>query len=193
MILLQPDCLVFKTSSGENIPCSAQQVTVELIGQSVSALDDEVIRSAAESVLQYFKQEIGKTVISVGEFSQVLERVLRGLGYEVRGMGDAEACDGDARPGRVVESDLSRLAGSAGRAYELEFYPKLRAELKRQLDQSPRLVRFSGLRPCVKHLTGAKRWSVRCQALSDQIVNYLRVCLASDSACEPESCALLIS
>lgn len=33
MIRLRPDCLVFKMSSGESIPCSAEKVTIELIGK----------------------------------------------------------------------------------------------------------------------------------------------------------------
>ena len=50
MILLQPDYLVFRTSDGDNIPCSAQQVTVELIGESAALLHAEVIQNAAQNV-----------------------------------------------------------------------------------------------------------------------------------------------
>ena len=50
-----------------------------------------------------------------------------------------------------------------------------------QLRQSPRVVRFRGLRGCVKHLAGARRWSPRCENLQDQIVGYLRECLSNES------------
>jgi hypothetical protein len=184
MILLQPDCLVFKTSHGENIPCSAQQVTVELIGESASVLDDEVIHNAAQAVLHYFKLELGKTLVSVGEFAQVLEKVLRGLGFEVR---TAEV-DGDAD--RIEEADLRLLASESGKAFELVFFQRLRQELRRQLDRSPKVMRFLGLRDCVKQLMGTKRWNPRCQNLNDQIVEYLRRCLNSEAG--HNSCPLLV-
>ena len=34
MIQLHTDCLVFETSDGDSIPCSAQDVTVELLGDA---------------------------------------------------------------------------------------------------------------------------------------------------------------
>lgn len=184
MIHLQPDCLVFRTSDGENIPCSAQQVTVELIGESAALLDDEVIQNAAQAVLHYFKSELGKTLVSVGEFAQALERVLRGLGFTVSASdaGNEVSCAGDA--------DLGRLAFDAREGFELDFFPRLRRELRRQLDQAPGLIRFRGLRRCVKLLTGARRWTPRCQELSDQIVEYLRQCLSTE--CGRRSCPLVV-
>jgi hypothetical protein len=44
------------------------------------------------------------------------------------------------------------------------------------------VVRFTGLRSCVKALTGAKRWSMRCTAMEEQIVGYVRECLNTDAA-----------
>lgn len=194
MILLQPDCLVFRTSDGQNIPCSAQQVTVELIGESASQLDETVINEAAQAVLHYFKSELGKTLVSVGEFAQALERVLRGLGFQVRAgdqeePGDTVEGPGDSPPD-VACSDLRRLVCESGKSFELSFYPKLRAELRRHLQRKPSLVRFQGLRGCVKLLMGAQRWSARCQQLQDQIVDFLRMCLRSET--RGQSCPLLV-
>ena len=36
MILLRPDCLVFRTVEGEDIPCSAHEVTVEVFDNGAS-------------------------------------------------------------------------------------------------------------------------------------------------------------
>lgn len=185
MILLQPDYLVFKTSSGENIPCSAQQVTVELIGDSAAKLEDEVIRNAAEAVLHYFKAELGKTMVSVNEFAQALEKVLRGLGFEVRTEESVQDCQWD-----VSEVDLAELADEPNQLCELIFFPRLRAELRRHLHASPQVLRFHGLRGCVKQLVGAKRWNHRCQIMNDQIVDFLRTCLSSESG--GNSCPLLV-
>ena len=46
---------------------------------------------------------------------------------------------------------------------------------------SPDIVQFVGLRHAVKQLLGAKRWGQRCEALSDQIVAFLRGCLIMES------------
>jgi hypothetical protein len=35
------------------------------------------------------------------------------------------------------------------------------------------------VRDCVKQLSGARRWSVKCQMLQEQIVEYLRKCLSA--------------
>ena len=56
---------------------------------------------------------------------------------------------------------LRALARESGDARELVFFPRLRRELRTQLQNSPRVVRFRGLRGCVKQLAGARRWS-RC-------------------------------
>jgi hypothetical protein len=73
---------------------------------------------------------------------------------------------------------------------ELLFFCRLRDELRSQLDLAPRLLRFYGLRGCVKRLTGAQRWSPRCQELRDRIVEYLRACTAADHA--HKDCALRV-
>jgi hypothetical protein len=77
---------------------------------------------------------------------------------------------------------LEELARESGEGCELFFFPRLRDELRQRLQQEPRLLRFSGLRGCVKRLTGARRWSGRCQCLQDQIVEYLRECLSAEPA-----------
>jgi hypothetical protein len=192
MIQLHPDALFFKTSSGEIIPCSAEQVTVEFIGDAKSMLDPQLVHHAAHAVLHYFKVEQGKNQVSVGEFAQALATVLRGLGIDVR---DGDAGDNavhpsvsDPRP--TTEADLRQLAFDSGKGFELLFFNRLRAELRCQLSHSPRVIRFKGLRGCVKQLAGARRWNIRCQQLNDQIVGYLRDCLNTEN--HPDSCSMLV-
>lgn len=170
MIQLRPDCLVFQTSDGEHIPCAAELVTIELMGDSAAFLDPDVVHHVSAAVLHYFQHELGRSAVSVGEFSLALERVLKHFGFKVS--------SGDSEPGtlQVAQSDLRRLACASGKAFELGFFSSLRSELELKLQQSPELVHFNGLRGCVKQLIGARRWSRRCQALNDQIVEYLRGC-----------------
>src|ERR1041384_2484 len=58
MIQLKADCLIFKTAGGENAPCPAEMVTVELMGEAAGLLDPELIRHASPAVLHYFKHEL---------------------------------------------------------------------------------------------------------------------------------------
>jgi hypothetical protein len=206
MILLRPDCLVFKTAGGESIPCSAHDVTVELMGDSAELVDKEMILHAAEAVLHYFKTEKGQHTVSVAEFSEALERVLRGLGLDVKSAEDDEnpsagltletttVTEADepvasVRP-RVVEEDLNRLASESDGSCELVFFPRLRDAIRRELDGEPLVLRFRGLRGCVKRLTGCKRWGPHCQSLNDQIVEFLRTCLTVENA--GADCALVV-
>lgn len=184
MIQLNPDYLVFKTAAGENIPCSAELVTIELMGDSLSLVDPDLIHNASAAVLHYFKIELGRHSVSVGEFSLALERVLRGFGLSITSSETEE-------PMRVAEADLRELAFSAGKGFELFFFSNLREEMRRKINEAPRVVRFKGLHGCVKQLVGAQRWSQRCEILSDQIVEYLRTCLSTESKNETRALVVL--
>ena len=188
MILLRPDCLVFKTPTGESIPCSVDKVTVEFIGAGVDSLDKELVRNAAMAVLHYFKEEMGCNSVSVAEFSLALEQALSGLGLKHVNLKSAQPKTGAPR---IAEADLLGLAFQSGKGCELFFFQSLREELRRKLDRSPEILCFRGLRVCVKQLTGARRWNRHCQSLNDQIVEYLRTCLCVDKT--GQSCALVVS
>jgi hypothetical protein len=177
MIALHSNCLLFQLADGESVPCSAEMITIEVSDEACGRLDPDMLRHAAASVFHYFKVELERETVTVGEFSLAIEKVLRHLGYTIHSSG-------------VSETDLGRLAGEASESLELFFFPRLRDELRVQLQQSPRVVRFRGLRGCVKQIAGARRWSSRCEQLQDQIVAFLRECLTS--APENPGCALVV-
>ena len=175
MIAIAQDCLLFELASGESIPFSAEMISVELMGDAAGKFDPEVIRHAAASVFHYFKSDLARESVSVAEFAKALEKVLRELGFKVRPV------ESDASESPRPAADLRALARESGDGRELVFFPRLRAELRAQLRGSPRIVRFSGLRGCVKQLAGARRWSPRCQNLHEQIISYLRECLCAEA------------
>lgn len=184
MIQLHPDYLMFELPNGDSVPCSAETVTLELIGDAADNLDPEVIKNAAAAVLHYFQEDMKRACVSVGEFSEVLEEVLRGFGYKVQ---SASA----AQPAPPAAADLNELARKAADCGELQFFSILRNELRQQLYRSSDgRLHLSGLRPCVKRLVGAVRWSPRCEGMSDRIVDYVRSCLSSEG--HGQSCAVLI-
>lgn len=192
MILLRRDCLVFKTDDGQSIPCSVTEITVELLGEAAHTLDTELLQHAAEAVLHFFKTEQGKQTVTIAEFSDALEKVFRGLGLNVTSAQPEPSAVPAAKssPPRIVEADLRQLAGGTEFAGELMFFPRLREAVRHELDGSPMVFRFRGLRDCVKLLTGAKRWSPHCQSLNDQIVEYLRGCVGAETT--GNRCALVV-
>ena len=184
MSALQSDCLLFQLTNGESVPCSAEMISVELVGGGDGPFDPEVLRHAAASVFHYFKSELRRETVTVGEFAGTLEKVLRDLGFTIR----AGAMEPHSQG--IVETDLCLMARESGDSLELFFFPRLRDELRSQLRQSPRVLRFRGLRGCVKQLAGARHWSVRCEKLRDHIVEYLRRCLTAEPG--PANCALVV-
>src|SRR5580658_7430569 len=80
MIQLRADCLIFQTDDGDQIPCSAEWVTLELMGEGAGLIDPEIVHHASAAVLHYFKHELHRPFVSVGEFALALEKVLRGFG-----------------------------------------------------------------------------------------------------------------
>jgi hypothetical protein len=192
MIQLNADCLIFQTNDGQQVPCSAEWVTLELMGEGAQLVDPEVVRHASAAVLHYFKHELQRQFVSVAEFAAALEKVLRSFGLSVYAdhQSGTESLQAQAER-RVLDSNLQTLATSAAaEGFELLFFPQLRQELQRQLQQGPQVVRFRGLRDCVKQLAGAPRWNRRCESLNDQIVEYLRSCWETENA--SQSCALVV-
>jgi hypothetical protein len=186
VIALAENFLVFQLASGENIPFSSEMVSIELMGDAASDFDPEIFQHAAASVFHYFKHDLDRQTVTIGEFAEVLEKVLRGLGFQVHSADATAASNSNTR----VAADLKLLARESGEGCELVFYPRLRDALREQLRQSPDVIRFHGLRGCVKHLAGARRWSPRCESLQEQIIAYLRQCLTVEV--RDDCCALLV-
>jgi len=183
MIALRSDCLMFQTPTGESMPFSAEMISAELLGDKAQIFDAEFVRHAAKAVFHYFRHELGRQTVSVGEFAMALEKVLRGFALA------SLPWEQETAPA-LLESDLRRLAGDSGTGCELLFFPRLRAELRRHIQQAPRVVRFSGLRGCVKQLIGARRWNFRCRQLEESIVEYLRLCLSAEAG--PSKISLMV-
>jgi hypothetical protein len=174
MIALAENCLVFELANGEKVPFSPEMICIELSEDCNAAFDPEFVRHAASAVFHYFKHDLNRETVSIAEFTESLERVLRGFAISV----EPESPQTPAPT--VIESDLRVLVAESGSGCELFFFPRLRDELRSQMKQMPRMLRFRGLRGCVKHLTGARRWSSRCQNLQERIVDYLRECLTAE-------------
>jgi hypothetical protein len=184
MIALSSDHLIFQLTNGESVPCSAEMITIEIAGNSEGLIDAEMLRHASASVFHYFKTELQRHTVTVGEFALALEKVLRNFGLTLY------ADEPPPLAKQIFEADLGHIARESADSLELFFFPRLRDELRQQLRQSQRVLRFRGLRGCVKQLAGARRWSARCEKMQEQIVGYLRECLTAEP--EQKDCALVV-
>jgi len=186
MIKLSSEFLMFQLTTGESVPLCAETISVELAGSSTSLYEPEFVKQAAKAVFHYFRHELGCQTITVAEFADSLERVLRGFGATAH----VEDPEPKIHKPLVRESDLRLLACDSGKGCELFFFPRLRDELRAQMRESAPLLRFRGLRGCVKQLAGARRWCPRCQRLHNQILEFLRNCATAEAA--GGKCALLV-
>jgi hypothetical protein len=181
MIALASDCILLRRANGESEPLTAETIAIEVETEGEAPFDEAFVKEASAAVLHYFKDEEGRDSVTLGEFAGALQKVLQGFAV-------AAPLEHGGEP--VAEADLYQLATESGTTFELTFFSRLRDEMRACLRQSPRLLRFRGLRGCVKELTGARRWNARCQSMQEQIVQFLRECLNAEP--HPESCALLV-
>ena len=108
MIKLRSDCLVFETAAGEHIPCAAESVSVELLGNAAAVIDPEIVRNAAAAVLHYFRVEQGRESVSVGEFMVALKTALSAIGLQV----------GEDSAAAITQADAPPLRGDRWRSEE---------------------------------------------------------------------------
>jgi hypothetical protein len=169
--------------NGDFVACSAELFSIQLVDTQGSTIDPELIRHAAAAVLHYFKHDLERQSVTVAEFANALEQVLQAVGLKL----SSAAAQSSSK---METADLGVLASHCGGGFELAFFPTIRQELSARLARAPSVLRFQGLNECVKELLGAKRWSGRCQALHDQIVDYLRDCLETEAP--GSSCRLVV-
>lgn len=179
MIALRDDCLLVAQSGGGFLPCSAEQLTLEVVGGVAGTLDPELLKHAAAAVMHYFRVELDRTTVTVAEFSSMLGRVLAGLGIV------AEITEDAAHAGEVRIADLCLLAAEGARSGELEFCQRLRTLLREQLAAAPVRVELYGLRGCVKRLTGRKHWCPACEKTAAWILEMIRGWFEQDAASRP--------
>ena len=177
MIALRRDCILIGSKDGPYIPCSMEHLTIEFVGPAAQMLDPEVLRHASAAVIHYFKVELGCEVVSTGQFTEALTKVLEGLGVFL---------ETDTKPGSDSSSvrvlDLRTLASGASRLGELEFCWRLRSLLREFLSEKPERIEFRGLRGCVKVLADRQHWCETCERVETWIVDLVRAWYAREPA-----------
>jgi hypothetical protein len=186
MIALRDDFLLVAQDGGHYIPCSVEHLTFELAGSAAKQVDPVWMKEAAAGVLHYFKDELGKSHVTVAEFTTALTKVFQGLGLtaEVSTIETpVPAPEGAAPPPFAVwRGDLQAIAAESGNLGELAFQQALLTQLAAALESCPQAVEFSGLRGCVKMITGRKHWCPECRKWSAWIVDLMRSWMSEKAA-----------
>ena len=111
MIWLGSEYLMFQMPSGESVAFSSEAIAVEIVDETDGDLDPTMVKQAANAVYHYFKHELGRQTVTVGEFAKAMEKALDGFEISIvsnqRQRTPAPA---------VAESDLCQIARDSGRA-----------------------------------------------------------------------------
>ena len=177
MIALRDDFLLVAQEGGNYIPCSVEHLTFELAGSAAHQVDPEWMKQAAAGVLHYFKDELGKSHVTVAEFTSALSKVFNSLGLtaEVSNIEAPAPASVEILPPQIIwRGDLRAIAIESATLGELAFRQALLSQLVAALESEPQTVEFSGLRGCVKVITGRKHWCPECRRWSAWIVDLLR-------------------
>lgn len=170
MIALREDCFLVAKDDGNFIPCSIEDLTLEIAGGAADQVDREWLSQAAAGVIHYFKHELGKEQVTPEEFAAALSKVLQGFGL----VAEISAEKTTLVNRRVLMADLRKIACDAGKLGELEFFRLLQERFSEIVAEGPDTMEFFGLRGCVKQLTGRKHWCHVCAEYQAEIVERLR-------------------
>ena len=121
----------------------------------------------ASSVICYLETTYQNNVITTNHLGDLVLSVLQAIGY-------AEVALHFQTLDLPFELSLIDLAQEAGAGYELSFFRLLKERLQPALSNQASNLDFYGLKPCVRHLQSAKRWSRGCSELRNEIVEFLR-------------------
>ncbi len=118
-----------------------------------------------KALTYYLEEEYATMTISQRELESLMDVSIKSIGYP-----EIAAHAGMVAP--RVSIHLPDLAREC--PWELAFFQELGDRLREAGAGVVRGIKLSGMRPCVKHLRGARRWHPRCQHLSDEITAYSR-------------------
>ena len=121
----------------------------------------------ASSVICYLGTTYQNNVITKNHLCDIVLSLLKAIGY-------AEVALHFQTLDLPFELSLIDLAREAGAGYELAFFRLLEERVQPALSNQASNLDIYGLRQCVRHLQGAKKWSRSCSELRNEIVEFLR-------------------
>ena len=120
----------------------------------------------ANGIETYLKFHYPGTVIDMPDLISRIRKTLGQLGLD----GFAAHLSEAAPPVRISLTDLARRSGAG---FELLFFELLKNHFRSAATGGARQLICYGLRGCVLKLTGASKWSIRCERLEKEITSFL--------------------
>lgn len=121
----------------------------------------------AKGMILYLQKRFRRNTITLQELFDKIAKTLTTIGFQ----DVADKLQPTPPPLRISLIDLAREAGSG---YELVFFELLRRQLSDLESIGAGQIDCSGLKRCVKHLRGTKRWSKDCDLLEKEIVEFVQ-------------------
>ncbi|MBL9155091.1 MAG: hypothetical protein JNK37_21595 [Verrucomicrobiales bacterium] len=167
MIALPADMPLIRISR-ENLALCEPQWLRDMLKAAAKAADvpDWLADDVCKGIESYLKNHYPGTVIDLPDLFVRIKRTLGQLG-----LGDFAAQVNEAAP--PVRISLPDLARRAGPGFELLFFELLKNRFREAADGGARRLICYGLRPCVKQLATATKWTVRCGRLETEIMAFL--------------------
>jgi hypothetical protein len=171
MIDVREDVIFVVRLDGRCEPLTLEQLARQITEHpTIGKIELWVARQIAHAVLHYFHTDLDRDIVDEAALNEVLERVLECC---------CEVIDSD-KPA-AFSADLRKLAVQAGYGFELVFFKELEKTVRDLSGHPARFIQFTGLRPCVKLLTGKKNWSSSCSRLETEILDFLRRKVGNES------------
>ena len=174
MIELREDVLFVQRDDGRCLPLTLEELAEQITTHpSIGVIELWVARQIAHAVLHYFRGDQERELVEETELNDVLKLVLERCSEVIDSKG----------PAASFSTDLHKVAVESGYGFELVFFRKLEAMLRQLRGHSAKVIQFTGLRPCVKLLSGTKIWSKSCRHLEQEIVSFLRSQVRNERGC----------
>jgi ATP cone domain len=169
VIQLHSDVLWVQAEDGRLEPFDEERLasSIQKAAESVGYSDWWLAESVAAAVHAFAMKSRREQVISSREIAEIVATVLATLSYEWI----SEAYAGNTNR---VAIHLNELVWRANAGFELEFFHQLDHALSAVANRRLVAMRIDGLRVCVMQLRGARRWTVECRRLAEDIVEHVR-------------------
>ena len=129
--------------------------------------DFPFIDDLIEGIVHYLENKCSLRVLTIEELHARVRRMLERIGCEAI----AKTLPLIAPP---VTLSLTRAAKEAGNGFELAFFNKIHDEIEELRIHGVEELCFTGTRDCVKILRGVERWTIPCEHLHEEILNFLK-------------------
>ena len=169
MIQLRENICWVRAADGRALPFDGARLVRSIRRAAITAghADWWPGEAIGEAVFLAIQEYFPRQTIAAAELAGVVIQMLTMVGF-------ADIARAYQRRHQYTEIRLDQMTAVASAATELGFFQQLDAALQVAARAELASVYVRGLRSCVMQLRGARRWSVSCRRLAEDIVSHVR-------------------